>query len=92
MRKWVRDDPTLADATVSEAQGVLCNRAVEYVKTHYMDLTEEACAEALGVSRGYLSRVFKKGMGGVAFSAYSIGVKLKILYVNLYIPVLLSYH
>lgn len=77
MRKWVKDDPTLADATVSEAQGALCNRAVEYVKAHYVDLTEEACAEALGVSRGYLSRIFKKGMSGVAFSAYLIGVKLK---------------
>lgn len=77
MRKWVEADPALADVTVSKTHGVLCNRAVEYVKANYVDLTEEGCAAALGVSRGYLSRVFKKSMSGLSFSAYLVGVKLK---------------
>lgn len=77
MRKWAKDDPAITCAAISEAQGILCNRAIEYIKAHYEDLTEEDCALALSVSPAYLSRVFKKGMGGVSFSAYLIGVKLK---------------
>lgn len=76
MRKWQEEKPEIAETTVTDAQSVLIQNAISYILLHYSDLSEEMCAEALGVSAPYLSRVFKKGMK-VSFTSYLNDVKLK---------------
>ena len=61
---------------MTEEQKWLITRALEYVKEHYIETSEESCARALGVSPSYLSRVFKKGMR-TSFSSHLGSVKLK---------------
>lgn len=76
MRKWKEQDPSFAELSVTEEQKWLITRALEYIKEHYGDITEESCARALNVSPSYLSRVFKRGMRS-SFSSYVGSVKLK---------------
>ena len=77
MRLWASANPELASLTVTEEQTRLLTQAVEYIRKNYRDATEEECAKALHVSAGHLSRIFKKGMGGISFTAYLTEVKLK---------------
>lgn len=76
MRKLKAQDHTFAELAVTDEQKWLITRALDHVKEHYADTSEATCAQALGVSPSYLSRIFKKGMKS-SFSAYLGGAKLK---------------
>lgn len=77
MRLWEKEKPTLSTLSVTEEQTHLLTQAISYIKENYRDFNEQTCAQMLGVSSAHLSRVFKKGMGGISFSNYLVGVKLK---------------
>lgn len=76
MRKWQEEKPEIREMSVTNIQSVLIQNAISHIQSHYADLSEEMCAECLGVSAPYLSRVFKKGMK-ISFSSYLNDVKLK---------------
>lgn len=76
MRLWQEKDPNLTEEFVLSGRGELMQKAVAYIREHYADLTEEATAEACGVSAAYLSRCFKRSMR-VSFSVYVTRVRLK---------------
>lgn len=62
-------------AQIKEEQKWLITRALSHVKEHYFETSERRCADALGVSACYLSRIFKQGMK-ISFSEHLMGVKL----------------
>ena len=74
LRKW--HESNVGEGTVSVWQSELIQRAIAYINEHYVDLTEESCAEALGVRTSYLSRVFRRAMNKT-FISYVNGVKLR---------------
>ena len=60
LRKW--HDKNMSENTVNAWQGELIQRAIVYINKNYAELSEKSCADALGVSTSYLSRVFKSAM------------------------------
>ena len=76
MRKWLSQDSSFFEHSMTAAQGELIRKAIDYVEENYSDITEEGCAYALGVSSAYLSRIFKKGMK-TSFISYVNNIKLK---------------
>lgn len=76
MRLWQKQTPSIAELSVTATQSELIQNAIEHIKTHYVDLNEEQCARAMGVSASYFSRVFKRGMR-TSFCAYLTQIKLK---------------
>ena len=76
MRKLREKDTTFGEPGVTEEQRWLIARALVYVREHYAVASEKSCAQALGVSASYLSRVFKKSMK-CSFSACLAETKLK---------------
>lgn len=76
MRLWQKQTPEIAELSVTAVQSELIQNAIEYIKANYVDLNEEQCARAMGVSSSYFSRVFKRGMR-TSFCAYLTRIKLK---------------
>ena len=74
LRKW--HDKNMSENTVNAWQGELIQRAIVYINKNYAELSEKSCADALGVSTSYLSRVFKSAMKKT-FVSYVNGVKIR---------------
>ena len=74
LRKW--HDKNMSENTVSAWQSELIQRAIVYIKENYAELDEQDCADALGVSTSYLSRIFKRGMKK-SFVSYVNEVKIR---------------
>jgi AraC-like DNA-binding protein len=76
MRKWRSMSPDVLSPDVPLVQNKLVSNAITYINENYAYVTETDCADALGVSPSYLSRVFKKLMKS-SFSAYVNSKRLK---------------
>lgn len=77
IRDWQRNTQGLADMTKKGSVGTILQGALAYLNENPNNMSEEACASALGISTSYLSRIFKRTMGG-SFCEYTNSLRLKL--------------
>ena len=75
IRVWKQDTLELATRKLSTANERTLQKAVEYIKINYVNVSQIACAKALSISTSHLSRLFKNGLN-MSFSSFVNSVKL----------------
>ena len=76
IRIWNDQNPAIIKATQNSDSSYLIKSAIAFIEQHYADVDRDKCAQAIGVTPTYVSKLFKKELN-IQFSDFVTKVKLK---------------